>query len=608
MDSYMAEKLELAKTGSIEAIMDYADRLNYGYLEFDDVTREAVQKKDVDQAILWYEKAADKGSTKAMDCLGDIFKKREDYSRAIHYYEQGRKLGDGECTNDLAFMYKHGDGVTRDISRMLDLLIEAGDMGYAESYWYLGMAYKDSDFVGLDVDYKKAAHYYSLGYQLGSINCCESLAPFYINGQGVEANPQKGFELCLYAANNDSIIAMKEVGACYASGIGIEKNFDEAIRYAKMAIEHGLEDAKGLLLGVYMMMCSEEMNEQAFENIVELADGGDGDAHYCLFALYQDGICVSKDADKAEQHLYKAVECGVSEFAGQFGVLLCQRKVYTVGIPYLEKACEADDAKAMVYLGDLLKKGDEGVEADEKRAFELFLKAERKGNARACFKLGNCYSDGIGVEQSTQEGMKWFRKGAEQGDCDSQTILAYSYLNGEGIEKDPSQALYWFEKAAEQGDVEAQCVAGELYFDGEGTQKDERKAEEFFLEVLSTETEGGFYNSAALRLGWIYQDFYHDDNSAFVYFKMAADAGVPIAKYNLGVYYYFGRGTTVDKHKALYWFRQAQGEGVENAENNVRVLTAELGLGNSGSGYQEPQPEESKKRGFFAKLAKRFKE
>ena len=64
-----------------------------------------------------------------------------------------------------------------------------------------------------------------------------------------------------------------------------------------------------------------------------------------------------------------------------------------------------------------------------------------------------------------------------------------------------------------------------------------------------------------------------DHNLAFKLFTQAADEGLAIAQYNLGVMYYSGSGgATQDYYKAFYWTRAAAEQGHVNAMLNLGSL------------------------------------
>ena len=69
------------------------------------------------------------------------------------------------------------------------------------------------------------------------------LADLLMNGEGIEADPQRAFEMYQAMVQDDFGIAQLEIGKAYAKGRGVEQNLDEALRWFKLAQANGIEDA-----------------------------------------------------------------------------------------------------------------------------------------------------------------------------------------------------------------------------------------------------------------------------------------------------------------------------------------------------------------------------
>ncbi|KAF0486231.1 HCP-like protein [Gigaspora margarita] len=52
---------------------------------------------------------------------------------------------------------------------------------------------------------------------------------------------------------------------------------------------------------------------------------------------------------------------------------------------------------------------------DEKKAFELYLKAANMGHTIAIFDVARCYDNGIGVEMDEHKAFIYYQKSAEMG-------------------------------------------------------------------------------------------------------------------------------------------------------------------------------------------------
>lgn len=69
------------------------------------------------------------------------------------------------------------------------------------------------------------------------------LADLLMNGEGMEADPERAFAMYQAMVQDDFGIAQLELGKAYAKGRGVEQNLDEALRWFKLAQANGIEDA-----------------------------------------------------------------------------------------------------------------------------------------------------------------------------------------------------------------------------------------------------------------------------------------------------------------------------------------------------------------------------
>jgi hypothetical protein len=74
------------------------------------------------------------------------------------------------------------------------------------------------------------------------------------------------------------------------------------------------------------------------------------------------------------------------------------------------------------------------------------------GDADSQWKLGVRYHDGKGVQQDDARAMQWFLRAAEQGHVMAQATLGAYYWAGRGVTPDLSKAYFWSLLAFSQGD------------------------------------------------------------------------------------------------------------------------------------------------------------
>ena len=79
----------------------------------------------------------------------------------------------------------------------------------------------------------------------------------------------------------------------------------------------------------------------------------------------------------------------------------------------------------------------------------------QQGNPNAKSALGLFYNAGNGVEKDEKKAFEWHKKSAEQGFADAQYALGCMYYSGDGVDRNLEEAFKLFKKASEQGHPEA---------------------------------------------------------------------------------------------------------------------------------------------------------
>lgn len=172
------------------------------------------------------------------------------------------------------------------------------------------------------------------------------------------------------------------------------------------------------------------------------------EAQITMAILYENGIGVLKDIEKAIDWYTKAAQEGLVEAQFLLGQLY-------------DNYC---------YINENYKK----------KASKLTEKAAKKGHVQAQYKLSYIYTYGNGVQKDTKQAIKWCRKAAEQDYVPAQLELGHQYSYGTSLSKDLLKAAEWYTKAAKQGSIEAQCSLGELYESGCGVNQNSSLAYSLF--------------------------------------------------------------------------------------------------------------------------------
>lgn len=145
----------------------------------------------------------------------------------------------------------------------------------------------------------------------------------------------------------------------------------------------------------------------------------------------------------------------------------------------LEEA-EDGDTVSMVIVSYAYEHGNEYVEKDIQRAFELVRKAAEAGNSTAMNKLGYMYARGDGVEQNRSEALKWISR-AIIGDNTGAALCNAGYIDWLGSNsisavEGKKMAAECFRASIKFGSDMGMLGMGCLYALGEGVEQDKEKA------------------------------------------------------------------------------------------------------------------------------------
>ena len=155
---------------------------------------------------------------------------------------------------------------------------------------------------------------------------------------------------------------------------------------------------------------------------------------------------------------------------------LVEQENYIAAIEILEVLSENQNAAAINELAKLYDDG-KGVELDDGKAFNLYLRAHDLGNAKATYNLGLMYEWGEGVSQDYSMAHDFYEKAIALGLHGAKLDLASLYHFGLGTTRDYGMSLPLM--------LELDSWIGEAYqFGGTGLDVDLMLAEKFHLKAI----------------------------------------------------------------------------------------------------------------------------
>ena len=191
---------------------------------------------------------------------------------AIAELQAGTEQGHADAQFRLARAYLRGEGVPKDAKKAFELMKAAAEQGHADAMGGLGYFY--SAGLVTPKDQKLAIEWFRKGADKGSAKAQLNLGNLLLKGQGdTAADPETQRKEALQwiqkaADENLPEAALAYANIAYFGDHGVEKNYEIAAKYSKVAAEAGLADAQNMLGNLYHygwgIPCDKALGDQWF--------------------------------------------------------------------------------------------------------------------------------------------------------------------------------------------------------------------------------------------------------------------------------------------------------------------------------------------------------
>ncbi|MDP1764825.1 MAG: T9SS type A sorting domain-containing protein [Sediminibacterium sp.] len=171
----------------------------------------------------------------------------KDERKAFELYTDCAQKGSAKAMNALGIMYKEGLGVPMNRTKSIEWFTKAVSNGYASGWYNLAMLYKDGKTVS-ERNYEKAFTYFSKAADLNDEQSVYSKAYFYYKGFGIDQNYRKAYKLFKLGAYSGRPNSMYFLALCYRNGYGTNQNADSARYWLNRAWQKGYKMAGNELL------------------------------------------------------------------------------------------------------------------------------------------------------------------------------------------------------------------------------------------------------------------------------------------------------------------------------------------------------------------------
>ena len=275
-------------------------------------------EKNLETAASWYEKAAQNGHAEAALKLGIFYKlgkgRVQDYNRARELFEYAASKASVSALNELGVLFRHGQGVPVDYEKAVAYYRTAADRGFANAQYNLAVHY--SKGWGVPQNYEEAVKLYRLAADQGNLNAIFNLGCILKRGEpGVPKDEKEAFRLFSAGAMNNHAGCANNVGDCFETGSGTEKDLKKAFTWYSLAAGKDVPIAQKSLGILYKNGEGgiKKNLELAVKYIRKASENGLAQGHYELGLLYETGEGVVQDKTEAGKLYQKAAEGGYAK-------------------------------------------------------------------------------------------------------------------------------------------------------------------------------------------------------------------------------------------------------------------------------------------------------
>ncbi|MCM1071942.1 MAG: hypothetical protein NC301_09095 [Bacteroides sp.] len=269
-------------------------------------------------------------------------------------------------------------------------------------------------------------------------------------------------------------------------------------------------------------------------------------------------------------------------------------------LPWMEKAAEADNLKAIKFLADYYRYICDDIDSERRkplgrkwlyRMIEVLTKKADKGVVSAARSLMNLYvrdrPDDMTEKEGREAALAWYerlieilRAKAERGTAKDKKNLADTLYYELGVPEeivsylpDPTaEATRLYEEISSEKKDGASYVDLAQTYSGEGN---EEKAFECYLKAAEMGYTPAYYNVAAAYLDG--EGVERDFDKAFEWFRKGADSGDTYAKLKLAECYKRGAGCERDYAAAMALYQQLASDKSMKRDSFADVAEYEIG-------------------------------
>ncbi len=206
-----------------------------------------IKKQDVKKLFDLNVKEVEKGNINAIYNMGIIFRDgsgaKKDLKEALKWFEKAMLLGDNEARFNAGKIYDLGaKNVKQDLKKAAEYYLKAAEGGFVSAQRAVASMYASGD--GIQKDPKKSINWYFKAAGSGDHESQYAVGAAYATGTGVKKNYAEAHYWFNEAANRGNILSLYNLGTMYAKGQGTKKDLVQALKWLELAKIGGYKKAE----------------------------------------------------------------------------------------------------------------------------------------------------------------------------------------------------------------------------------------------------------------------------------------------------------------------------------------------------------------------------
>lgn len=190
------------------------------------------------------------------------------------------------------------------------------------------------------------------------------------------------------------------------------------------------------------------------KELAQRVSDGDAEAMYQLGVIYEEGIELPPNADRAMEWFMLAADEGHAVAQFRAGRVYLTKGDFPKAIELLGASARQGHALAQYAFG-LMHEVGRGMNRNDRQAVFWYTESARQGDADAQYSLAGHYTSGKGVDEDLSIALRWLTESAKQGHQDAQRNLAFMHIQGDGVSMNLVHGYAWFGVMADGGDFPA---------------------------------------------------------------------------------------------------------------------------------------------------------